>query len=212
MTLDFLDEGRSLELFKKALQEEYEKRLEALRKEHEERLMELTAQYRQRTEIEVSRIRQALQARYEETLRTRKESVKGELISLIYKELSDLYSETLSYIEKELFSFTSNPEGGYKGVLKGLVEEALAVLNEPAVVVVRPEDENLLLEHPLVEKVEVEEDDKLLNCGGCIVLDAATKRRIVDNTILSRFEKLKGMIREKLSIRYKEVFDVVEKI
>jgi hypothetical protein len=58
----------------------------------------------------------------------------------------------------------------------------------------------------------VEEDDKLLNCGGCIVLDAATKRRIVDNTILSRFEKLKGMIREKLSIRYKEVFDVVEKI
>jgi len=212
MTLDSLDGSHSLELFKEALQEEYEKRLEALKKEHEERLMELAAQYRQRTEVEVSRIRRALQARYEETLRSRKDSVKGELISLIYKEMSALYRETLSYIEEELYSFASNPREEYADVLKGLVEEALAVLNEPAVVVVRPEDLNILLEHPLVKKVETEQKNKLLILGGCVVLDAATRRRVVDNTVLTRLEKLKEMIREKLSIRYKEVFDVVEKM
>jgi len=212
MVLESMDESNSIELFKKALEEEYEKRLEALRKEHEEILTELAAQYRQKTEVEINQIRKMLQAKYEQTLRMEKDNVKGELMDLIYKEINDVYERTLSSLEDHLRKLASNDQEGYSVLLGRLVKEALMVLGEPAVVVVRPEDKDLLLNHPLIAGVEVDQEDQTLAFGGCKVLDVNTRKKIVDNTIYTRAEKLKEEIRKRLSTKYKEVFDVAEKI
>jgi len=212
MVLESMDESNSIKLFKKALEEEYEKRLEALRKEYEEILTELAAQYRQKTEVEINQIRKMLQAKYERTLRMEKDNVKGELMALIYKEINDVYERIISSLEEHLRRLASNDQEEYSVLLGRLVKEALIVLGEPAVVVVRPEDKDLLLNHPLIAEVEVDQEDQTLVFGGCKVLDANTRKKIVDNTIYIRAKKLKGEIRKRLSAKYKEVFDVAEKI
>jgi len=197
----------NLEAFKESLRAEYRKRIEELRAEYEEELSDAALKRRQEIELQVARMRDNQEKEYQKVLEEAREHILAEMRHRVSSFTNQSVGLALDKIKERIISLRSTPES-YGPLLQDLVAEALEVLDEPAVVIVDAGESAIPLKHPLVESVEEEALDRW---GGCMVMDAATRTRLVDNTLKTRWERAEKSLRFLLSESFHEVFEILER-
>lgn len=200
-----LDEG--LEAFKEALRAEYRERIEELRAQYEEELSEVASRKRQEVELQVARVRDDQEKRYRKALKEAQESILTDMRHQASAFVSESVRMALVKMEEELSGIRGDAEA-YGPLLNDLATEAVEILGEPAVVIVAPEEGRIPLRHPLIEKVR---EEPLNSWGGCVVTDAATETRLVDNTLRTRWGRVEKQLRFLLSESFDDVFAILER-
>jgi vacuolar-type H+-ATPase subunit E/Vma4 len=190
------------EKFRQALESEYSKRLSELRLESGRFISERIFLVRRETEKRVHHIRERQRKQYETTLEGEKLRVLLDVRMSALQEIADLFEAISLKIEKELLLLREN-HSGYPKILENLFYEALERLGESAVVIVAPGDRALIPQDPLVSSVE--EQESLLDCGGCVVVDAQTRTIVIDNSVRTRWNSLKREFMREFSGKYADV-------
>jgi vacuolar-type H+-ATPase subunit E/Vma4 len=188
--------------FRQALEDEYSKRSAELRLESERLISERMFLVRRETERHVYHIRERQRKQYETILEGERLRVLLEVRLSALEEITGLFEETSRKIEQELLLLREN-HSLYPAIMKDLVHEALERLGEPAVVMVAPGESAMVLPDPLISSVE--EQEPLLDCGGCVVLDAQTRTIVIDNSIRTRWNSIKKEFMREFSGKYSDV-------
>lgn len=192
------DEREALESFKRALQDEYGRKLEALKERYEKEFSALIAARRIDVETKVQRIREKQAIEFEEELAMARQSAFRELRTRVLSTISETTRRLEERVMEQLASLRSNP-GLYGPVLNDLAREAMDALGAPKAVLRVAEGEAVLLEKD--QRIAGIEETADLAMGGVLALDAEGGTHLVDNTLQTRWERLKPMIVEELSGR-----------
>lgn len=192
------DEREALESFKRALQDEYGRKLEALKERYEKEFSALIAARRIDVETKVQRIREKQAIEFEEELAMARQSAFRESRTRVLSTISETTGRLEERVMEQLASLRSNP-GLYGPVLNDLAREAMDALGAPKAVLRVAEGEAVLLEKD--QRIAGIEETADLAMGGVLALDAEGGTHLVDNTLQTRWERLKPMIVEELSGR-----------
>ncbi|MGC9371972.1 MAG: V-type ATP synthase subunit E [Thermovirgaceae bacterium] len=205
------EEGREikmdLEAFKASLRAEYRKRIEELRAQYEEELSDAASKKRQEVELQVARMRSDQKRRYRKALKEAQEHILAEMRHKVSDFTNESVALALENIKERITRLREDPKT-YAPLVRDLVTEAVDVLGEPALVFVDVGECDLTPEHPLIERVQEEPMD----CwGGCMVKDAATGSRLVDNSLKTRWKRAEKSLRFLLSESFHDVFEILER-
>lgn len=192
------DEREALESFKRALQDEYGRKLEALKERYEKDFSALIAARRIEVETKVQRIREKQAIEFEEELAMARQSAFRELRTRVLSAISETTDLLEERVLEQLASLRSNP-GLYGPVLNDLAREAMDALGATKAVLRVAEGEAVLLEKD--QRIAHIEETTDLAMGGVVALDAEGGTHLVDNSLRTRWERLKPMIVEDLSGR-----------
>ncbi|HAA47752.1 MAG TPA: hypothetical protein DCE03_04605 [Synergistaceae bacterium] len=196
-----------LEAFKEALKAEYKKRIEEIRAQYEQELSEEASKRRQEVELQVARLRTEQKRRYEKMLKDAQERILSDMRHRASSFVSESVGRALSKLEERLHGLRSD-RAAYVSALGDLVVEALEVIGESGIVLV-DEGESALV--PKLPQVRFVEEAALGGWGGCMVTDAATKTRVVDNTLRTRWERAEKELRLLVSGYFDDVFTILER-
>jgi len=200
-------EREALDAFKRALQDEYHRKLETLREKFEEEFSALVAARRMAVEARVRQIRERQQAEFASELSLARQVASRELRERVFATMGDIAGELEGRILQKLASFRGNREE-YAPILNALALEALDVLASPkAILLVGIGEASLLEKDPRVARVEETEG---LPVGGAIALDGEMGLRLVDNSLQTRLERLKPRIVETLSRKLSSLVNHVQ--
>jgi vacuolar-type H+-ATPase subunit E/Vma4 len=192
------DEREALESFKRALQDEYGRKLEALEERFEKEFSALIATRRIEVETKVQRIREKQAVEFEKELAMARQSAFRELRTRVLSTISEITDRLEERVVERVKSLRSNREI-YGPVLNDLAREALDALGSPKAILRVGEGEAVLLEEdPRIARIEETAD---LAMGGVMALDAEGGTHLVDNSLRTRWERLKPMMVENLSGR-----------
>ena len=200
-------EREALDAFKRALQDEYRRKLETLREKFEEEFSALVAARRIAVEARVRQIRERQQAEFASELSLARQVASRELRERVFATMGDIAGELEGRILQKLASFRGNREE-YAPILNALALEALDVLASPtAILLVGIGEASLLEKDPRGARVEETES---LPIGGAIALDGEMGLRLVDNSLQTRLERLKPIIVESLSRKLSSLVNHVQ--
>jgi len=189
-------EREALEAFKRALHDEYSRKLETLKERFEEEFSALVAARRMSVETLVRQIREQQLAEFGIELSQAKQAASRELGERVFTTVDDLADELQERIMQKIVSAKGNSEE-HALLLNALAREALDVLASPAaVLLVGIGEASLLNKDPRISSVEETID---LPMGGVIALDRDNSLHLVDNSLQTRLERLKPVIVESLS-------------
>jgi len=189
-------EREALEAFKRALHDEYSRKLETLKERFEEEFSALVAARRMSVETLVRQIREQQLAEFGIELSQAKQAASRELGERVFTTVDDLADELQERIMQKIVSAKGNSEE-HALLLNALAREALDVLASPAaVLLVGIGEASLLNKDPRISSVEETID---LPMGGVIALDRDNSLHLVDNSLQTRVERLKPVIVESLS-------------
>jgi len=192
------DEREALESFKRALQDEYGRKLEAMEERFEKEFSALIATRRIEVETKVQRIREKQAVEFEKKLAIDRQSAFRELRSRVLGTISEITARLDERVVEQVTSLRSSREI-YGAVLNDLAREALDALGAPKAILRVGEGEAVLLEEdPRIARIEETAD---LAMGGVLALDAESGTHLVDNSLRTRWERLKPMMVENLSGR-----------
>lgn len=192
------DEREALESFKRALQDEYGRKLEAMKERFEKDFSALIATRRIEVETKVQRIREKQAVEFEKELAMARQSAFRELRTRVLCTISEITDRLEERVVERVTSLRSSREI-YGPVLNDLAREALDALGAPkAILRVSAGEAVLLEEDPRIARIEETAD---LAMGGVIALDAEGGTHLVDNSLQTRWERLKPMMVENLSGR-----------
>lgn len=192
------DEREALESFKRALQDEYGRKLEAMKERFEKDFSALIATRRIEVETKVQRIREKQAVEFDKELALARQSAFRELRTRVLNTISEITDQLDGRVVERVSSLRSNREI-YGPVLNHLAREALDALGAPKAILRVGEGEAVLLEEdPRIARIEETAD---LAMGGIMALDAEGSTHLVDNSLRTRWERLKPMMVENLSGR-----------
>ncbi|MFP4481708.1 MAG: V-type ATP synthase subunit E family protein [Thermovirgaceae bacterium] len=207
MTEERHEPGMYLEAFKASLRNEYQKRMEKLRAKYEEELSDAASKKRQEVELQVARRRSDQEKRYKKVLKEAQEHILTGMRHKVSVFTNESVALALEKMEERITRLREDPKT-YLPLMQSLATEAIEILGEPAVVFVDTGEGDLPLEHPLLESVQEKSVDRW---GGCVVMDAATGTRLVDNTLKTRWERAEKSLRFRLSESFHDVFEILER-
>jgi ATP synthase (E/31 kDa) subunit. len=178
------DEREALESFKRALQDEYGRKLEALEERFEKEFSALIATRRIEVETKVQRIREKQAVEFEKELAMARQSAFRELRTRVLSTISEITDRLEERVVERVKSLRSNREI-YGPVLNDLAREALDALGSPKAILRVGEGEAVLLEEdPRIARIEETAD---LAMGGVMALDAegrhASGRQLLANSL-----------------------------
>lgn len=200
------NEREALEAFKRAVRQEYERKIEVLRETFEQEFSSLVAARRMEVERKVQEIRVRHQNEFNARLALDKQEAVREFRSRVFEAIEKLLERVEAELAHRLESLRKQPEA-YGPVLNGLVQEALDVLALPgAAVRVKTGEGDLLRKDPRIVRIE---EAETLDWGGAIVSEAETGTTLVDNSLHTRWERLRPILVERLSRR---LADLVEDV
>jgi len=189
-------EREALDAFKRALHDEYRRKLETRKEQFEEEFSALVAARRVAVEASVRQIREKQLAEFRTELSQAKQAASRELRERVFATMRDLVDELEEKIMQKLGSIRRNREENAL-LVNALALEAIDVLASPAAVLLVGIGEASLLEKdPRIAHVEETPD---LPMGGVIALDRDNSLHLVDNSLQTRWERLKPIIVEVLS-------------
>ncbi|MCF7935863.1 MAG: hypothetical protein K9L28_05965 [Synergistales bacterium] len=180
--------------FLEALRQEYEKRYETQRRAMEERLSDRIAERRRLVEGEIeSGRREIAEERQRRLLKVKRFLLQRyrEEVAEQARTLQDTVSRT---VEAKLLSVKASPASWY-ALHRALLREAVDALRTPCIAGVPPGLSALQQEFDEVETVREEIDHPW---GGCLVFDAETETRIIDNRLATRWRQLGPELLEQL--------------
>lgn len=192
------DEREALESFKRALQDEYGRKLEALKERYEKDFSALIAARRIEVETKVQRIREKQAIEFEEELAMARQSAFRELRTRVLRAISETTDRLEERVLEQIASLRSNP-GLYGPVLNDLAREAMDALGATKAVLRVAEGEAVLLEKD--QRIAHIDETTDLAMGGVVALDAEGGTHLVDNSLRTRWERLKPMVVEDFSGR-----------
>lgn len=187
--------------FKRSLQKEYEKRSTELRSESEKFISEKIFLARRETERLVHSLRQEQKKRYSELLEREKRRVLLEVRGEVLLEIGTIFAQVSEKIERRIADLRKDRER-YKPVLQALVLEALEVLGEPAVVKVFSGDLPLV---PSDSRILAIEEEDGIESGGCILYDSRTRSLVVDNSLMTRWNRFQRVFIKEFSENFNDV-------
>lgn len=192
------NERKALESFKRALQDEYGRKLENLKEGFEHDFSALIAARRIEVETQVQRIREKQALDFKADLETARQAAFRELRTRVLISIGEITDRLEESVREEIASLRADPER-YGPILNDLAREALEALGEERVVLRVGPGEGLLLEGDsrLVRIEEVAD----IPMGGVVAMDADSGKHLVDNSLRTRWERLKPMMVETLSGR-----------
>lgn len=191
-------EREALDAFKRAIQDEYRRKLETLKEKFEDDFSALVAARRLSVETRVRQIRENQLAGFAVELSQARQAASRELREKVFAAMVDLVGELEGSILQKLASVRGNREE-HARLLNALAQEALDILaSSSAVLFVGIGEAPLLEMDPRVTSVEETAD---LSLGGVIALDGENGLRLVDNSLQTRLERLKPIIVETLSTK-----------
>jgi vacuolar-type H+-ATPase subunit E/Vma4 len=197
----------SLESFKRALQEEYGRKLEALKERFEQDFSALIAARRLEVEKKVQQIRLEQNVEFESEVARERQSSFRELRTRVLDVIVQATDRLDEEVSKRIDTLRANPKD-YASVFNHLAREALDSLAAPqAILRVGTGEANLVAPDPRIFRIEETAD---LSMGGCVVVEAKDGTHLVDNTLRTRWERLKPMTVEKLSLRIATLVDDVQ--
>ncbi|MDO9508529.1 MAG: hypothetical protein Q7I97_04185 [Thermovirgaceae bacterium] len=191
-----------LHLFRRALEAEYEKRSSEMKAESEKFISEKMFLARRETERRVHSLREEHIKKFSGLLEREKRRVLLEVRGEALLEIAALSEQLSGKIKKEIADLRMDRER-YKPVLKSLVLEALDALGETAVVNVFPGEGSLV---PFDGRIQaIEEEEEGLADGGCLVQDARTRSIVVDNSIMTRWNRFQRAFIQEFSENFADV-------
>jgi vacuolar-type H+-ATPase subunit E/Vma4 len=192
------DEREALESFKRALQDEYGRKLEALKERFEKDFSALIATRRIEVESKVQRIRQKQAVDFEAELAMARQAAFREFRTRVLTNISEIADGLEERVIERIRSLRSNRDV-YGPILNDLAREALDVLGAPKAILRVGEGEAVLLEEdPRIARIE---ETAFLEMGGVMALDAEGGAHLVDNSLQTRWERLRPTMVEDLSRR-----------
>ncbi len=201
------NEREALEAFIRAIRQEYERKLEVLRETFEQEFSSLVAARRMEVERKVQEIRGRQQNEFKARLALDKQETVSKFRGRVFEAIENLLERVEAELAHRLESLQKQPEA-YGPVLNSLVQEALGVLAVPgAVVRVRTGEGSLLRKDPRIVQIE---ESEALEWGGPIVSDAETETILVDNSLQTRWERLRPLLVERLSRRLAALVEDVQ--
>jgi len=190
------NQREELESFKQALLEEYGRKLEVLKDRFDQEFSALIAARRIEVETKVQRIRESLATEFETEIAAARQSAFMALRVRVLNTINETTNHLDEIIRDDISSLRKNPDT-YKAVLNDLALEALDALGEGnAVLCVAVGESHLIEEDPRV--VRIEENPNIL-MGGVLAKDAETGTHLLDNSLGTRWERLKPFMVETLS-------------
>lgn len=190
------NQREELESFKQALREEYARKLEVLKDRFDQEFSSLIAARRIEVETKVQRIRESLAREFETEVAAARQSAFMALRARVLRAISETTNQLDEKVRDDISSLRKNPDT-YKAVLNDLAREALDALGEGKVVLcVAVGESHLVEEDPRVVRIE-ENPDILM--GGVLAKDAETGTHLLDNSLKTRWERLKPVMVETLS-------------
>lgn len=201
------ENGReALEAFKRAVRQEYERKLEVLRETFEQEFSSLVAARRMEVERKVQEIRDRQRNEFNARLALDRQEAVSKFRSRVFEAIEQIVERAEAELAHRLESLRRQPEA-YGPVLNCLVQEALDVLALPcAVIRVKTGEENLLRKDPRIVRIE---ESEALEWGGAIVSEE-TGTILVDNSLQTRWERLRPILVESLSRRLAPLVEDVQ--
>ncbi|HDQ93656.1 MAG TPA: hypothetical protein ENN89_05975 [Synergistetes bacterium] len=188
--------------FRLALEGEYRKRSAEIKLESDKFISEKMFLARRETERRVHHIRERQRKQYETLLEGERLRVLLDVRLSALEKISRLFEEISLKVEQKLLTLRED-HSLYPVIIKTLVKEGLEILGEPAVVLVAPGESALVPSTPLISTVE--EQESLLDCGGCVLLDFRTRTIVIDNSMRTRWNSLKNEYLREFSGKYSDV-------
>jgi len=192
------DKREALESFKRALQDEYGRKIEAMKERYEKEFSALIAARRIEVETKVQRIREKQAIEFEAELAMARQSAFRELRARVLSTIGETTDQLEERVAEQLTSLRTKP-GLYGPVLNDLAREAMDALGAPKAVLRVAEGEAVLLGKD--QRIAHIEEAADLTMGGVVALDSEGGTHLVDNSLKTRWERLKPMIVEDLSGR-----------
>lgn len=187
--------GGNIEKFKEALLEDKRRKLEKIRVETEHEISEMIVEKRLSVEKRVAGLRQEQQQRYETLLKSQMTMIRHTTLEHVGEYSRSLLEE----LEQNVFSFFSTilqDEEKYRDLLCFLYKEASNKIDGAVVVQVEPGHGHLLEDcSGDVHIIEKETG----SFGGCTVF-SEDKRHLIDNTLVTRWNKIKSDYMRRISI------------
>lgn len=201
------NDREALEAFKRAIRQEYERKLEALRETYEQEFSALVAARRMEVERKVLEIRQKQRDEFNATLALDAQNAQREFRARIFDAIEEILARVEAEVAHRLESLRKKPEL-YGPVLNALVQEALDVLAAPgAVVRVKTGEGDLVAKDPRIVRIE---ETPELGWGGAVLIEAEKGTPLVDNSLQTRWERYRPILVERLSGRLAFLVDHVQ--
>ncbi len=191
-----------VEDFKKALEDDFFRRVAAMKEESDNLISEKMFLARRDTEQKVHSIRVRQRKEFELLLEREKRrallEIREEAMTRINSFLDDLSTKVGSEIEN-----IRQDRARYSQILASLVLEALEALGEDAVVMVNLGESAMV---PVEQRIaSVEECDPGPEWGGCVILDHRTRSVVVNNSIKTRWDLFQKVFLKEFSEIFSDV-------
>lgn len=191
--------GKDLESFKEALAREHLEKTGRLERARHDEIADLIAERRVSVQKKVTALRKEQDARFSFLAGEKRKSASASAGAFFLGEFSNLAASFGEDLHKMADTLRTSDRERYGRALSRLAEEALMSCGRPAVLLVETGDADLLREtaenRSLFEGVEIRETH-LNGWGGC---RAETENEIIDNTFLTRWERLSSWFSLRLS-------------
>ena len=191
--------GKDLESFKEALAREHLEKTGRLERARDDEIADLIADRRLSVQKKVATIRKEQDDRFRSLAAERRKSASASAGAFFLGEFSVLGTSFGEELREMAETLRASDRTRYGRVLSRLAEEALGACGRPAVLLVEKGDAELLRETAgsgsLFDAVEIRETN-LNGWGGC---RAETENEIIDNTFLTRWERLSSWFSLRLS-------------
>ena len=185
-----MTDSPGLDSFKETLRQEHLGRIAFMEQERDEEIADLIAERRLSFQSRTAALRKEHEERFAFLAAEIRKKAIGEGRAFFFEELRKLRQSFAEDLQKKWRDLRRSEEGRWGLALKNLADEALQVCGRPAVLFVEVGDKALL--EPLIkaddlyERVDIKETE-FNGWGGC---RAETENEIIDNTLLTRWERL----------------------
>lgn len=197
----------ALESFKRALQEEYGRKLKDLKEKFEQDFSALIAARRLEVEKKVQEIRMKQGIEYETEILRARQSAFRELRARVLEAIVQATQRLDGEISRKIEALRAN-RSEYIPVLNHLAREALDSLAAPhAIVRVAVGEGGLIEADPRIARIEEAAE---LSMGGVVVVEAENGSHLIDNSMQTRWERLKPKMVESLSLQIAPLVDDVQ--
>lgn len=185
--------------FQEALRKEHNRKILLLEQRRDDEIADHIAERRIAVQKKVLHLRREQEERFLFLSAEKKKDAAASVRLRFLVEFAKIRSECEEEIQTKAETLRSERKSRYVSLLLCLAEEALAIVERPAVVYVAPGDKELLSlvrpSSPLWSEVEIREES-VEGWGGCRIVSGKT---IVDNTLRTRWRSLSSSFSLQLS-------------
>lgn len=196
-----LSSPEDLEGFKRAIYEDHKEVLLGIRKQMEQKVADKLSTTRMEVERNINNLRIQHEEKYQVLIEREKLLLEQKKREFLNHLVIEQYKQIQEKVFIKLQKIMQDPET-YSLLLNSLVREALTLLGKDGLVLVKRGDSSF------VEKQDacagIKETDIDPN-GGCIVLDPREGKIVIDNTMLSRWTKMKDQILLRIAEQINEI-------